>query len=377
MAKEVGTGKDFVYFSFDDPTTAEFARTDPAGFVADLPPRAVLDEVQRVPAIFAPLKENVDRNREPGRIIMTGSANVLLVPDLSDSLAGRMEILRLHPLSQCEMAGAPSPFLERLFAGSFKSKPYRRLGGELAERIVKGGFPPAIARTTGRRRGEWYRNYVDSLVQRDVRDVSRLHRMDALARLLQLAAGQTSRLLNAAELAAPFQISRPTIREYLSVLERIFLLDLLPPWHSNRLSRLVKTPKVHMGDSGLAAALLGAETETLAQDRALVGQLLETFVVQEIRKLGSWHAGHLGFFHFRDRDGHEVDLVLERGAHELAGIEVKASSTAIDADFRGLRELREGAGKRFRAGVVLYDGEKVHRLEENLFAVPISSLWEA
>lgn len=376
LAKEVGAGKGYTYFSFDDPATAEIAKADPAGFVADLPLHAVLDEVQRVPEIFAPLKEQVDRNRKPGRFIMTGSANVLLVPNLSDSLAGRMEIRRLHPLSQCELADTPSPFLERLFSGGFKSRTYRRLGPELADRIVKGGFPPAISRATARRRGEWYRHYVDSLVQRDVREISRLHRFDAMARLVQLAAGQTSRLLNATELSAPFQVSRPTIREYISLLERIFLLELLPPWHTSRLSRLVKTPKLHMGDAGLAAALLGADSDSLAQDRALLGQLLETFVVQEIRRLSSWHEDLIGFYHFRDRDGHEVDLVLEKGAHALAGVEVKASSTVVPADFRGLRELRAGAGKRFRAGAVLYDGEKVHRLEENLFAVPLSALWE-
>ena len=376
LARDVGDALGYSYFSFDDLTLREAAKADPVGFIADLPPRAVLDEVQRTPEIFASLKEAIDRERRPGRAILTGSANVLLVPKLSDSLAGRMEVQRLHPLAQCEMAGKTSGFLDRLFSGSFKQKPMRRLGGELAERIVAGGYPSAVERATKRRRRDWYRNYVETLVQRDVRDLARISDLDALPRLLQLAAGQTSRLLNVSDLAAPFQLSRPTIKEYTALLERVFLLELLPPWHSNRLSRLIKTPKVHMGDSGLAAALLGADADTLAKDRPLLGQLLETFVVQELRRLASWHEDALAFHHYRDKDGYEVDAVIERGARGVAGVEVKASSTVVAADFRGLRKLHEAAGDRFLAGVVLYDGEKTVRFEESLYAVPIAALWE-
>jgi predicted AAA+ superfamily ATPase len=217
---------------------------------------------------------------------------------------------------------------------------------------------------------------VDSLVQRDVRDLSRVDSLDALPRLLQVAAGQTSRILNVSELSAPFQLSRPTIRTYLTLLERVFLVDILPPWHNNRLSRLIKTPKIHMGDPGLAAALLGADAPALLKDRPLLGQLLETMVVQELRRLASWHPEHHDFHHFRDKEGNEVDVVLERGAHALAGVEVKASSTVTSADFKGMRILKEGAGKRFQAGVVLYDGDKVLRFGENMFAVPLTALWE-
>lgn len=376
LAKEIGHTHGYTYLSFDDRNLREAAQSDPVGFVADLPPRVILDEVQRVPEIFVSLKDAVDRHRVPGRAILTGSSNVLLVPRLSDSLAGRMEVRRLHPLAQCEMAGSPSSFLDRLFSGSFRFKNLRRLGPELAERIAIGGFPPAVARASAARRREWYRNYVDSLVQRDARDLSRIDSLDALPRLLQVAAGQTSRILNVSELSAPFQLSRPTIRTYLTLLERVFLVDILPPWHNNRLSRLIKTPKIHMGDSGLAAALLGADAPALQKDRALLGQLLETMVVQELRRLASWHTEHHDFHHFRDKEGNEVDVVLERGAQALAGVEVKASSTVTAADFKGMRMLRDGAGKRFQAGVVLYDGDKILRFEEDLFAVPLTALWE-
>lgn len=363
------------YLSFDDAVQLEAAKSDPVGFVADLPPRVILDEIQRVPELFTSLKMAVDRDRRPGRFVLTGSANVLLAPKLSDSLAGRMELLRLHPLAQCELAGAESSFLTRLYSGDFKARAYERLGGELAERIVTGGYPAALARRSARRRREWYRAYLETLVQRDVRELAQIRSLDVLPRLLQLAAGQTARLLNVSDLASPFQLSRPTIRDYVTLLERVFLIDLLPPWHSNRLSRLVKTPKLHLGDTGLAASLLGVDANALTEDRSLLGQLLETFILQELRRQASWQEADITFHHFRDRDGYEVDIVLERDGQALAGVEVKAAATVTAADFRGLRKLKEASGGRFNCGVVLYDGERAVRFAEKLFAVPIKVLW--
>jgi len=376
LARLVGERLGYEYLSFDDDVARGSAQADPAGFVADLPERAILDEVQRVPALFAPLKSAIDRRRVPGRFMLTGSANVLLVPRLADSLAGRMEILRLHPLAQSELARRPSRFLDTLFDGRFRTRSSERLAGQLAERIVAGGYPAALARQPGRRRAAWYRDYLDALVQRDVRDMARIASLDALPRLLALGAAQTARLLNVVDLAAPFQLSRPTIRDYVTLLERVFLLELLPPWHSNRLSRLVKTPKLHVGDTGLACALLGADAAALRTDRPLLGRLLETFVLLELRRQASWHEQPHSFFHYRDRDGAEVDVVIERGAHQVAGVEVKAAATVTAADFRGLRKLKDAAGKRFAGGVVVYDGETSASFGEQLHAVPLRALWE-
>jgi predicted AAA+ superfamily ATPase len=375
LAQSVGEPRGYSYFSFDDAVALAAASSDPVGFVADLPERSVLDEVQRVPALFPALKATVDRERRPGRFLLTGSANVLLLPKLADSLAGRMEILRLYPLAQCELAGERPAFLDALFDGRFPSRRHGRLGRELLARIVAGGYPAALARATPRRRAAWYRDYVESLVQRDVRDLARIASLDALPRLLALAAGQTARLLNVSDLAAPFQLSRPTIKDYVTLLERVFLLETLPPWHSNRLSRLVKTPKLHLGDTGVACALLGLDEDGLRDDRDTLGQLVETFVFQELRRQASWREDDIRFHHFRDKDGAEVDVVLERGGRALAGVEVKASATVTAADFRGLRKLREAAGKRFAAGIVLYDGEASVGFGDGLHAVPIRALW--
>ncbi len=376
LTQIVGERKDYAYVSFDDDVSSAAAQADPIGFVGDLPERTILDEVQRVPAIFNALKVAVDRKRTAGRFILTGSANVLLVPRLADSLAGRIEILRLHPLAQCELTRRKPGFLHRLFAGDFKTRQTDRLAGQLAEKIVAGGYPAALARSAGRRRATWYRDYLDALVQRDVRDLARISSLDVLPRLLALAASQTSRLLNVTDLASPFQVSRPTIRDYITLLERVFLVESLPPWHSNRLSRLIKTPKLHVGDTGLACALLGIDAAGLSADRRLLGQLLETFVFQEIRRQASWHDEPLTFYHYRDKDGTEVDIVLEQGSRALAGVEIKASATVTAADFRGLRKLKNASGKQSVTGIVLYDGETCASFGENLFAVPLRTLWE-
>jgi uncharacterized protein len=229
LAQIIGKRKGYAYVSFDDAVLCTAARADPVGFAGDLPERVILDEVQRVPALFSALKVAVDRKRSAGRFILTGSANVLLVPKLADSLAGRMEIIRLHPLAQCELNRRTTSFLDSLFAGNFKTRQTDRLASQLAEKIVAGGYPAALARPTERRRATWYRDYLDALVQRDVRDLARISSLDILPRLLTLAASQTARLLNVADLSSPFQVSRPTIRDYVTLLERVFLVDSLAP----------------------------------------------------------------------------------------------------------------------------------------------------
>lgn len=376
LVRGFGEARGYAYFSFDDLVVLRAATEDPAGFVASLPRRVILDEVQRVPTLFTSLKLAVDRDRTPGRFLVTGSANVLLVPRLADSLAGRMEILRLHPLSQAELLATPPTFLDRLFGRGFLAGTAPRLAHELPRRIAAGGYPVALARPEGARRARWHRDYVETIVQRDVLDLARIRDLDALARLVALVAGQTARLLNVSDLAGPFELSRQSVRNHVTLLERVFLVDVIPPWHSSRLPRLVRTPKVHLGDTGLACALLGVDSDGLAADRGLLGQLLETFVVQELRRQASWRDEAIRFFHFRDRDGVEVDLVLERGAREVAGIEVKAGATVSRHDFSGLRKLQAGAGDRFMGGVMLYDGETSVAFGDRLFAIPLRHLWE-
>ena len=376
LARTIGGSRGYRYVTFDDDVVRGGAEDDPYGFAAALPQRIIIDEVQKAPALFPALKMEIDRRRIPGRFLLTGSTHVLLAPRLSESLAGRVQTLRLHPLAQCELEQRDANFLDALFAGVFAVERTERLGAQLSERIVAGGYPAALDRPPGRRRANWYQDHVDALIQRDVRDFTRVRRLEALPRLLAAAASQTARMFNVSELAAPFELSRPTIHDYTTLLERVFLVERLPAWHGNRLSRLVKRPKLHLGDTGIASALLGLDGPALAYDRTLFGQLLETFVFQELRRQAGWHDAWTSFHHFRDKDGAEVDIVIERGAASVSGVEVKASGTVRTGDFRGLRKLQRALGKRFASGVVLYDGEASVPFGDRLHAVPVRRLFQ-
>lgn len=376
LARAVGEPRGYRYVSFDDEAVLAAARNDPIGFVSRLPARTILDEVQRIPELFPSLKTAIDGRRTSGRFILTGSANVLLVPRLAESLAGRMGLLRLHPLAQCEIESRPPRFIDALLAGRFRTDIGEPLGRNLAERIVAGGYPAALARRTAVRRSAWYRDYVETQIQRDVRDLARIHSLDTLPRLLALAAGHTASLINVADLAAPFELTRQTIDDYVTLLERVFLLERLPAWSANRLSRLVKRPKLHMGDTGVACALRGIDAAFLDRDRSVLGPMLETFVLQELRRQASARPMPMGFFHYRDRDDFEVDIVLEQGDATVAGVEVKAAASVTQADLRGLRKFKDVAGQRFAAGVVLYDGAATIRFGGGLFGVPLRRLWE-
>lgn len=365
------------YYTFDDAPNLDAAKNDPVGFCAELPDYVVLDEIQRVPELFLTIKARVDRNRRSGGIILTGSANVMLVPRLSETLVGRMEILPLRPVSQAELENdAPGRgFLDRLIDSDWPNRPHERLGDALAERVLKGGFPPVFRRKTFRRTQTWLGNYLETLTERDLKDVSAIRSLEAIPRLLEATAGQTARLFNLSELAGPFELSRPTIDGYVAQLEKLFLVDHLPSWRSNRLKRLVKASKLHLADTGLAAALLKATPASMKKDRELYGQLLETFVFQELRRHASWMDDRMRFFHYRDKDQYEVDVVVEAEGSLVGGVEVKASSTVRATDFRGLKRLQAACGKKFASGVVLYDGEHVLPFGKNLYAVPYPELW--
>jgi uncharacterized protein len=368
----------YTYFSFDEEATLAFARSDPAGFVAALPEQAVLDEVQRVPELLRALKLAVDSKRRPGRFVLTGSANLLQLPNLGDSLAGRMEVLYLQPLSAAELARKPGRFLAHLLAGHFQAelRPPASKSQKWVPRLLTGGFPEAVARTPDRAR-VWHRSYIKTLIERDARDVSRLRDASALARLLELMALRTGELLNVANLGNELDLQRGTIDNYLDVSERLFLLKRLHPWHRNEAKRLIKTPKLHFVDSGLAATLARLKVEDWIARRERFGHLLESWVVQQIDTQAGWTDPDLRFWHYRDKDQVEVDLVITRG-RETWGVEVKSAMTALPSDGRGLRRLAEQCGKDFRGGVLLYSGDSTLPLQgSKLFAVPLARLWDA
>lgn len=383
----------YEYISFDDQANRDFAHDDPVGFVEQLPSYVILDEVQLVPEIYRQLKVAVDSHRVSGRFLLTGSARLSLMSELSDSLAGRMQLVELYPFSQSEIHHNSSEQYKRHTVGESENlrvtsilnqifdnrlivretTPQPRLVHELSRRIVEGGYPePRLLPILDRQK--WYQNYLRTITSRDAYELTSARRLEIVPRLAGIAAAHTAQLFNLADLAASLDLSRNTVSEYVSILQNLFLFQYVPSWSSNELKRSVKAPKLHFLDTGFACALLNLDEDSLWKDRKRLGQMTETFVFQELTKLASWYENNLTIFHYRDRDRHEVDFVIEKSGSGIVAIEVKTRATVKETDFRGIRKLQQKS-ENFIAGVVLYDGERARSFGENLYALPLASLW--
>lgn len=363
------------YLTLDDPATLLAARADPTGFVRGLR-GAVIDEVQRAPDLLLALKENVDRDPSPGRFLLTGSTNLMAMPQVADSLAGRLEVITLLPFAQAELEGTPGDVLERLFDGGGLPPVTAAVTGDaLLERVLKGGYPEALRRTSTSRRQAWLEDYVALILDRDVRDIAQIDQLDRLPRLLNVLAAHAGQLVNHSSYGAALGLSVPTAQKYVHILERLFLARLVPPWSHNAISRLTKTPKLHFLDTGLLAALTDTSASRIHADRAHYGPLLENFVVSEVLKLTTWSDKRLRISHFRTKEQDEVDLVIEDRRGRVVGIEVKASATVRPNDLRGLRQLQAATGDNFVQGLVLHDHDRITPFGERLHAAPVSMLW--
>jgi len=365
------------YITLDDVTVLAAARADPTGFIEGLSGPVVLDEVQRAPELFLAIKAAVDRDRRPGRFLLTGSADVLLLPRLSESLVGRMEIITLWPFSQGELRGSVEGFVDAVFAAELP--PVTTPGNQpldLVERLVTGGYPEAVARTTPARRRAWFSSYVTAILHRDVRDLANIEHLDVLPRLLSLLAARATSLLNYAELSRSLGLPQTTLKRYLTLLKTTFLVELLPAWSANLGKRLVKSPKLLLNDTGLMAHLLGVNSQAFEGRPELLGTFLEVFVAMELKKQIAWSPVQPSIYHFRTGSGQEVDIVLKDAAGRVVGIEVKASATVRAQDFKGLRYLADLLGDRFLRGIVLYTGDQHVPFGAGFHALPLPSLWE-
>lgn len=369
------------YLTLDDHTTLAAARSDPAGFIAALGGPVVIDEIQRAPDLFLAIKAAVDRERgspqSAGRFLLTGSANVMLLPALADSLAGRMEIVSLTPLSGAELAREPAfNRADWLFDGNLGAGPLPPCDRAFfIDLLLKGGFPEAVARSTPRRREAWFDSYLQAVLQRDVRELANLEQLTEMPNLLQLLAHRSATLLNFAELSRSSGLAQTTLKRYFTLLETLFLLHRLPAWERNPAKRLVKAPKVFLPDSGLLGHLTGHTVDIVDAAPGLPGGLAETFVAGELLKHLAFSRRGLSLWHYRTQTGTEVDFLLEDRHGHLSGIEVKAAATVDGKDFKGLRHLQETEPERFRRGIVLYTGRELVAFGNALFAVPMSAWW--
>lgn len=366
------------YVTFDDLTVLGAARASPPDFLARFDGPVVIDEVQRVPELFLAIKDEVDRDRRPGRFLLTGSARVRFVPEIADALAGRVEILTLWPLSQGEIEGRSERFLDALFRGEIprpEGAPLDR--GEILGRALIGGYPEAFRRRQPARRRRWFASYLTTVLQREVRDLAEIEGMSELPRLVGLIAARAGALQNVSELARAAGLPQTTLKRYLALLVATFLVERIPAWSGNLGKRLIRSPRLYPVDSGLMGHVLGLEQDALDAFGTTVGPLIETFVVGEIRKQLGWSEARTTIYHYRSAGQEEVDIVLEDARGTVVGIEVKAGATVEARDFRHLERFRDDLGDRFVAGVVLYTGREIVGFGDRLHAVPVWTLWRA
>ena len=365
------------YLTLDDPVVLNAAKSDPSGFIDGLQGPITLDEVQRVPEIFLPIKSAVDRNRLPGRFLLTGSADVLLLPGMADSLAGRMEVLSLWPLSSAELADSASVNrADALFQADLSAlniPPCSR--EELISSMLAGGYPDAVARSTTSRRNAWFDAYVQAILQRDVRDLANIEQLTEIPNLLHLLAARSATLLNFSELSRTAGISQTTLKRYFALLEMLFLVVRVQPWARNENKRVVKSSKVFLPDSGLLCHFMGVTPERLINKPSLLGSSVETFVLSELLKHVAFSEQRLTLWHYRNQSNMEVDFILEDRMGQITGIEVKSSTTVEAKDFKGLRHLQDTESNHFKNGIVLYAGREVLAFGRDLWAVPLSIWW--
>ncbi len=376
LVRQIAQQQGLRYLTLDDELVLLSAREDPVGMIRSLD-RAVIDEVQRAPQLLLAIKKSVDEDRRPGRFLLTGSANLMSLPTVADSLAGRMETLSLLPLSQSEIGSRSANWIDSAFAGRILKADQPALGSDLIDRVMRGGYPEAITRTTTKRRVAWARQYIDALIQRDVRDVAGIEKLDQLPRFLRALAQTAGQMCNYTQLGGQVGLDGKTVSRYVGVFEQMYLLKRIDVWARNRLNRVIKTPKLQFIDSGLLATLLDLTAEETQQDRTRFGNVLETFIFGELLKHTTTADGDYRLMYYRDADKFEVDVVIENAAGQLVGVEVKAAATVKESDLRGLKKMASLAVRQFKMGVLLYDGTETMPLADGIWAAPLSTLWGA
>ncbi len=369
-------GPEASYTTFDEIATLSFAQRDPAGFIGQFTGTTILDEIQRVPELFLPIKAAVDRRKQPGSFVLTGSANVYALPRLADSLAGRLQIVTLWPLSQGEIDGTKENFIDWAFRKEISlPRSFDSDRKDILGRAIRGGYPEAIDRKTDRLRRMWMDAYIATLLNRDVRETGNIRDLKDFPVLLNALAIRSGTLMNISDISRTVGIPHETLRRYLALLEALWLIVELPAWSANLGKRLVRTPKMTLNDTGLLAGIMNLDPRRLNREPVYMGQLLESFVVMELRKQMGWNDTPVKMFHFRDQKGAEVDILLESASGEVVGIEVKSTATPRAEDFAGLRTLQAAVGDRFRRGFLLHLGEKASGASKDLYALPIAALW--
>lgn len=367
------------YLTLDDPGTLGTALSDPDGLLRAHDAPLVIDEVQRAPDLLRAIKLLVDRRRRPGRYLLTGSANLMTLRTVSETLAGRVALHRLWPFSWSERTGQALPtFFGDLFRAAQAGTILRKYFGQrppradLREAIFRGGYPPPSLMSSAARRRQWFEGYRQTYLERDLRDLTNILYLPEFNRLLTLAALRSGQTLNLAAFARELALQEMTVKRYIGLLEQTFQVTIVPPYYTNVGLRLVKTPKLYASDTGLACYLSGARDWNTLEQQGRLGAMLETWVAAELVKWMALQDDYYQLYFWRTHTGKEVDFLLARG-EEMVAIEVKESATLSRRDWAGIEACEDALGKRLRFSVILHRGDQVLGLTPRRLAVPVES----
>ena len=360
--------------SLDDAGLLEAARADPDGFLAASPTPVLIDEIQRAPELLLAIKRVVDHDRSPGQFLLTGSANIRTLTTVKDALTGRIDTVTLWPLAQSEIHGTSKNIVDSLFGASppwIDGAPVGR--DAFADAAAAGGFPEALGRSEARR-SRWFKNYVESTLERDLRELSDAMRLEQMPHLLRLLANQSANLLSYSAIGARLKMHHATVKSYVGLLEQIYIVKRLPGWRAGLGAREAATAKAYITDSGLLANLLGANANRIRADDQVTGKVFETFAVTEIIKHLEWTDYDARAYHFQDSSG-DIDLILESSDGRIAAVEMKAAATVSSRDTHRMRKLRDKLGERFAAGFLLCTRADTAPMSDRIWAVPVRALW--
>ncbi|MEO0443730.1 MAG: ATP-binding protein [Pseudomonadota bacterium] len=366
---------DAAYLTLDDTTLEAAAQNDPHTFVKHQSKTLIIDEIQRVPSLLTAIKKVVDEDNRPGQYLLTGSANIQALPNVQESLAGRVSNIRLRPLSQGEQQQKTPSFLERAFSGHVDkgSEFYDR--DTLLDIALSGGFPESLTLDSLERKA-WHLDYIQAMLERDLKDIAKIQRQDAMRELVSVLAAWSSKFMDIASIGKGLSIRRPTVESYISALEALYLVERVRPWTKTDYERVGKQSKLFMTDCGLMASLLGWRMDQIRLDSDRSGKLIETFAFNELASQVDVHKPRYQLYHYRDREKREIDFIIEREDGALLCVEIKAGSSVKNNDFKHIHWFKKHLAKDNPVtGVILYSGEHIAAFGEGLWVVPFGELW--
>ena len=379
----IGPSWQATYLTLDDRVILDAALRDPDGFIADAPTPVVIDEVQRAPDLLRAIKKAIDRKRVPGQYLLTGSANLMTLPKVSETLAGRIALHNLYPFCWPELMEKPRPaILTDLFKTASVKEFIKRFSPssgndhkkDMIQRILSGGYPPVVLMSSARAQQQWFAAYLQTYLERDLLNIKAIENIPDFNRLLSIAAFRSGGLLNLSDLSRETGLPFTTLRRYMNLLEVTYQLFLLRPYYTHGVKRLVKTPKLYLTDTGMASHLRGVEEWTLLEHQKQSGALVETWVATELLKLMSVADPRLKLHFWRTRTGQEVDFILERG-EKLVALEVKWSQRIEDKDIAGMKRCADELGGKLHFSIILYSGTEIVPCAPRIIAVPFPAFF--